>query len=219
MINPKTLSFLTALKKNNKKEWFEKNRPAYEAAKSDFLGFTDSLIKELVKFDKPVSGVDAKKSLFRINRDVRFSKDKSPYKTNLGASIKPGGRKSEIPGYYIHVEPGSAFLAAGVWMPEPDRLNKIRQEIDYNFKEFQKIINNKNFKKHFKTLSQDEKLVNVPKGYEKDNPAAEFLKLKSFVVYKEVGSKEVLSKNFLKQSVEIFKAAHAFNLFVRRALD
>jgi uncharacterized protein (TIGR02453 family) len=219
MIKPQTISFLTALKKNNKKEWFDKNRPAYEAAKADFQAFLTELIVELAKFDKPVAGLDPKKCMFRINRDVRFSKDKSPYKTNLGASISPGGRKSDIPGYYIHIEPGSAFLAGGVWMPEPDKLNAIRQEIDYNFKEFQKVVNDKNFKKHFGKLSEDEKLVNPPKGFEKDNPALEFLKLKSFVAYEELGSKDVLSKSFLKQCVQSFKAMHKLNLFLRRALD
>jgi uncharacterized protein (TIGR02453 family) len=219
MLKKETLNFLSALKKNNSKEWFDKNRPVYETAKKDFQNFIDELIPHLIKFDKPIAGVEAKKSMFRINRDVRFSKDKSPYKTNLGASIKPGGKKSELPGYYIHIEPGAAFLAGGIWMPEPGKLNAIRQEIDYNLKDFKKIVNDKNFKKHFGTLSQDEKLANAPKGYAKDSPALEFLKLKSFVAYKELGAKEVLAKTFLKQCVETFKAAHALNVFLRKAMD
>lgn len=104
-------------------------------------------------------------------------------------------------------------------MPEADKLNAIRQEIDYNFKEFQKIVNDKNFKKHFGILDREDKLVNPPKDYEKDNPAIEFLKLKSFVAYKELDSKAVISKAFLKQCVETFKAMHALNLFLRRAMD
>ena len=219
MIKKETLSFLTSLKKNNNKEWFDKNRPVYEIAKKDFQTFVDELILELVKFDRPLAGIEGKKCLFRINRDVRFSKDKSPYKTNLAASIKPGGKKSDLPGYYIHIEPGAAFLGGGIWMPEPDKLNAIRQEIDYNLKDFQKIVNDRNFKKHFGTLSQDEKLANAPKGYAKDSPALEFLKLKSFVGYKELGTKDILSKTFLKQCVETFKALHALNLFLRRAMD
>ena len=219
MLKQQTLSFLATLKKNNNKEWFDKNRPVYETAKADVLVFVDQLIKELVKFDKPLTGLEAKKCMFRINRDVRFSKDKSPYKSNFGASINPGGKKSQIPGYYLHIDPNAAFLAGGVWMPEPDKLNAIRQEVDYNFKEFLKIVNDKNFKKQFSSLSQDEKLANVPKGYDKENPAVEFLKLKSFVAYKELKGKDITSKNFMKECVETFKAMHKFNLFLRRAMD
>ncbi len=219
MLQVKTLSYLSALKKNNNRDWFEKNRPSYETAKADVQKFIQELIPELSKFDKALVGLEGKKCMFRINRDVRFSKDKTPYKTNFGASIKPGGKKSPLPGYYLHLDPTSAFLAGGIWMPEPDKLNAIRQEIDYNFKDFQKIVNDKNFKKHFGTLSQDEKLVNVPKGYLKDNPAAEFLKLKSFVAYKNISAKETTSKIFIKQCVETFKAMHALNLFLRKAMD
>lgn len=219
MMQAGTLKFLASLKKNNNKDWFEKNRPAYETAKQNFLAFIDKLIPELSRFDNPIAGLEGKKCLFRINRDVRFSKNKSPYKTNLGASIKPGGKKSLLPGYYIHVEPGSAFIGGGVWMPEADKLTAIRQEIDYNLKEFQKLVNDKNFKKHFGALSQEDILVNAPKGYAKDNPALEFVKLKSFIVYKEFTTKEITSKIFLKQCVETFKAMYALNLFLRRAMD
>jgi uncharacterized protein (TIGR02453 family) len=219
MLHPETLKFLGSLKKNNNRDWFEKHRPAYETAKTDVQKFVDELIKELIKFDKAFIGLEGKKCMFRINRDVRFSKDKSPYKTNFGASISPGGKKSDLPGFYIHIDPSSAFLAGGVWMPEPDKLNAIRQEIDYNFKEFQKIVNDKNFKKHFGELSKEEKLVNVPKGYSKESPAAEFLKLKSFIVSKKIDAKEITSKTFIRKCAETCKAMHAFHLFLRRAMD
>lgn len=219
MLNPQTLKFLVSLKKNNNKEWFDKNRPTYETARKDFQTFVDTLIPELARFDKAVAGLEGKKCLFRINRDVRFSKNKSPYKTNFGAIINPGGKKSNLPGYYIHIEPGAAFIAGGVWMPEADKLNAIRQEIDYNLPEFQKIVNDKNFKKHFGKLSQEDKLVNPPKGYDKENPALELLKLKSFIAYKDLDSKVLTSKTFLKQCVETFKAMYTLNLFLRRAMD
>lgn len=219
MLKPETLRFLTALKKNNNKDWFDKNRSFYDTAKRNFIAFVDSVIIELTRFDKGIAGLEAKKCLFRINRDVRFSKNKSPYKTNFGAIISPGGKKSQLPGYYIHLEPGEAFVAGGVWMPEAAKLNAIRQEIDYNLKEFKKIVNDKNFKKHFGTLSQDEILVNAPKGYAKDSPALEFLKLKSFIAYEKLNSKDITSKIFLKKSVDSFKAMYALNLFLRRAMD
>lgn len=219
MLQKQTLVFLAGLKKNNNKIWFDKNRNSYEVAKKNFQEFVDALIPQLVKFDTALTGLEGKSCLFRINRDIRFSKNKSPYKTNFGASIKPGGKKTHLPGYYIHIEKDLAFLAGGVWMPEVPQLNAIRQEIDYNYKEFMKIINNQKFKKYFKTLSKDEKLVNPPKGYAKDNPAIEILKLKSFVVYAELDASEVLSKGFLKKCIEIFKAMYALNLFLRRAMD
>jgi uncharacterized protein (TIGR02453 family) len=219
MLQSKTLAFLSGLKKNNNREWFEKNRSVYETAKADVQKFVDDLIIELSKFDKSITGLEGKKCLFRINRDVRFSKNKAPYKSNFGASIKPGGKKSNIPGYYVHIDPSSAFLAGGIWMPESEQLSAIRQEIDYNFSEFKGIINNKNFKKHFGKLSQEDVLVNVPKGYVRDNPAADFLKLKSFIAYKEIGSKEVTSKIFLKNCSETFKAMYGLNIFLRKAMD
>jgi uncharacterized protein (TIGR02453 family) len=124
--------------------------------------------------------VDASKAIFRINRDVRFSKNKAPYKTNFGASINPGGKKSMIAGYYVHIEPGKSFLAAGTYMPEAPYLSAIRQEIDYNLEEFKKIVGAKDFKKEFTSLSVEDALKTVPKGYDKENPALEFLKLKHF---------------------------------------
>src|SRR6185436_17723592 len=152
MIQPTTLNFLKALKKNNNKEWFDKNKDKYLAAKENVEGFVDELIKSISTFDKGLMGLRAKDCVFRIYRDVRFAKDKRPYKTNLGASISAGGKKAEVAGYYIHIEPGKSLIAGGRWMPSSDHLKKIRQEIDYNGKKIKKILNDENFKKEFGEL-------------------------------------------------------------------
>src|ERR1041385_455332 len=152
MIQASTLKFLKGLKKNNNKPWFDKHRKEYESAKMDFENFIQSVIDKHSKNDVDLKGLVAKKCTFRINRDVRFSKDKSPYKTNLGASMDKGGKKSGFAGYYFHLEPGKSFLGGGLWMPQPDALKKVRQEIDYGFDEFKKIVGSKRFKSVFKEM-------------------------------------------------------------------
>lgn len=220
MIQKSTLAFLTKIKANNNRDWFEKHKSLYVAAKEDVEKNIDEVINQIRKFDKRIpADFSGKKCVFRIYRDVRFSKDKRPYKNNLGASINPGGKKDMSPGYYVHVQPGESFVAGGMWMPEPENLNKIRQEIDYNLKEFLKIVNDKNFKKVFGTLSTEDSLVNAPKGYEKDHPALEFLKLKSFIVVADLKDKDVMSKDYVKNVATICKAMQPLNNFLQRAID
>lgn len=220
MISKETLGFLRKLGKNNNRDWFEKNKDLYLAAKEDVEKSIEGIIAGIRSFDKRIgSEISAKKAMFRIYRDVRFSKDKRPYKTNLGASISPGGKMAAAPGYYIHIEPGKAFVAGGMWQPPAPELAKIRQEIDYNFPEFKKIVNDKTFKKYFGTLDQDDKLVNPPKGYDKENPAIDFLRLKSFIVVAEISEKDVTGKNFVKTVTAALKAMQPLNNFLQRALD
>lgn len=220
MIQSSTLDFLRKLKKNNNREWFEKNRDIYEAAKNDIEKNTAGILDGIRSFDKRIpSDLEAKKCMFRIYRDVRFSKDKRPYKNNIGAHIQPGGKKAHGCGYYMHIEAGRAFLAGGIWQPEAPELAKIRQEIDYNFDEFKKIINNKSFRKYFGGMDDEDKLVTAPKGYPKDHPAIEFLKLKSFVVATELSDKEITLKSFQKKAKEIFKAMLPLNMFLQRSID
>ncbi len=217
MIQKSTIDFLKKIKANNNRDWFEKNKNFYLAAKDDVEKNLDEVISGIRTFDKRIkTELTAKKCMFRIYRDVRFSKDKRPYKNNLGASISPGGKMANAPGYYIHIEPGRAFIAGGMWMPPAPDLAKIRQEIDYNFKEFSKIIN---FKKVFGKLDEDDKLVNVPKGFPKDHKALEFLKLKSFIVVGTIKEKDLLSKNFAKSAIAICKAMKPLNDFLQRAID
>lgn len=219
MISASTLDFLIKLKKNNNKEWFDKNRPQYELIKIEFKNFINELIASIAKFDPSVKHLEAKDCIFRINRDVRFSNNKAPYKTNIAAFISPEGKKSISAGYYIHIQPGNCFLASGMWMPPAPQLSAVRQEIDYNADEFRKIILSKEFKKHFKELSQEDKVKTTPKGYEKTHPEIEFIKLKSFIAMKAIDDKEVLSKNFIKSICSSFEVAHPLNAFLRRACD
>jgi uncharacterized protein (TIGR02453 family) len=220
MIQKTTLAFLTKLQKNNNRDWFEKNKGLYIAAKEDVEKNIEDILTGIRKADKRIpADLSAKKCVFRIYRDVRFSKDKRPYKNNLGASINPGGKKDVSPGYYIHVQPGASFVAGGMWMPEAPNLNKIRQEIDYNLDEFLKIINDKTFKKTFGKLSEEDSLVNAPKGYPKDHKAMDILRLKSFIVVADLKDKDVLGKNYVKKVTEICKAMKPLNDFLQRAID
>ncbi|MEJ0104796.1 MAG: DUF2461 domain-containing protein [Bacteroidota bacterium] len=221
MILPSTLKFLKDLKKNNNKPWFEAHRKEYEAAKKDFEQLIQSVIDKLGKKDKTISHLKAKDCMFRINRDVRFSKDKSPYKSNMGAYINRGGKKSLYGGYYFHCEPGHAFVGGGIWMPMPPELSKVRQEIDYNFTELKKIISSKKFKAVYNDLSRDPEYVlsRVPKGYEADNPAAEYLKLKSVVATAKVSDAELNSKDLVKTITTAFEALQPLLEFVNHSLD
>ena len=220
MLQTSTLKFLKDLKKNNNKPWFDLNRKRYEEAKLDFIQLVQSVIDTHGKKDKSIATLKAKDCLFRINRDIRFSKDKSPYKTNFGASINKGGRKAmNSAGYYIHLEPGQCFVGGGIYQPMPDELKKVRQEIDYNFKDFKKIIGSKNFKSFYKDLDKSPEflLTRVPKGYEADNPAADYLRLKSYISFVQFSDADLTSKNLVKKSLRAFELLHPFLLFINKS--
>ncbi len=219
MIDKSTLDFLVKLNKNNNKEWFDKNRPSYELVKINFKDFVNELIITTTKFDPSIKHLEPKDCIYRINRDVRFSKNKAPYKNNIGALLSPGGKKSFDAGYYLQIQPGASFIAGGVWQPPTPQINAIRQEIDYNAAEFKKIISTKEFKKLFVKLSEEDKLKSVPKGYDKTHPEIELLKHKSFLAIHNFKDKDVLSKTFLKHCNEVMKAMHPLNSFLRRACD
>jgi uncharacterized protein (TIGR02453 family) len=221
MLQSSTFKFLRDLKKNNNKPWFDAHRGDYEKAKKDFEQFIQSVIDKHGKSDAGIKDLVAKNCLFRINRDVRFSKDKSPYKTNFGAHINKGGKKSMLAGYYFHLEPGKCFAGGGIWMPIPDDLKKVRQEVDYNFAEFKKIIGSKKFKSVYGDLSKDAEymLSRVPKGYEPGNPAAEYLKLKSFIAMINIKDADLASKNLLKKTIEAFETLQPLLNFINRSLE
>jgi len=221
MLQSSTLKFLKDLKKNNNKPWFDVHRKEYEEAKTDFANFIQQVIDKYAKNDPSIKLLAAKDCMFRINRDIRFSKDKTPYKTNIGAYINRGGKKSLYGGYYFHCEPGQSFVGGGLWMPMPPELNKVRQEIDYNFPAFKKIITSKKFKSVYKDLSRDKEYVlsRVPKGYESTNEAAEYLKLKSFVSLTTLKDADLTSKNLLKKTVDAFEALQPLIHFVNEAVE
>jgi uncharacterized protein (TIGR02453 family) len=221
MLQSSTIIFLKDLKKNNNKAWFDAHRPVYETARKDFEQFIQEVIDKHAKNDPFIKGLAAKSCMFRINRDVRFSKNKSPYKTNFGASINQGGKKSMLAGYYFHLEPGQCFAGGGIWMPMPDDLKKVRQEIDYDFTGFKKIIGSKKFKSVYGDLSRDAEylLSRVPKGYEPVNPAAEYLKLKSYIAMINIKDTEFTSKNLVKKTVAAFEALQPLISFINRSIQ
>jgi uncharacterized protein (TIGR02453 family) len=213
------LDFLKKLEKNNNREWFAKNKPVYEKAMTEFTAFVDKVIPLLAVTDPSVQFVEAKDCMFRIYRDVRFSKDKSPYKTNFGAWITKGGRKSPGPGYYFHLSPEECFIAGGIHMPEPDTLKKIRQEIFYNGDSLHKILESKDFKKFFSGIDDWDKQKLPPRDYPKDFKYIDLLKHRSFTV-SHVLTEDVLDKKDLgKYVVNIFGKMKPFNDFLRLALE
>lgn len=216
----KSISFLKKLKNNNNKEWFDKNKDQFLEAKAEFEEFVQKLIQALAKFDKEIDpNLAAKDCVFRIYKDVRFSKDKTPYKTNFGASINPGGKKSLKAGYYFHIQPGNVFIAGGNYMPQPDQLNAIRQEIDYNGDKLERILKSKAYQSYFNGLDEEDKLKTVPKGYDKEHKYIELLKLKSFIAFAEIDEKKVQAKDFFTYAVNGYKAMLPLNQFLREASD
>ena len=214
-----TLHFLKKLKINNNREWFDSNKTEYLASKEIFEEFVSELIKGINKFDKKVSlDLKPKDCTFRIYKDVRFSKDKTPYKNNMSASINPGGKKSNIPGYYFHLEPEACFLAGGVYMPMPDVLKAIRQEIDYNPLPLINVLKSASFKKEFNGLDEEDKLKNPPKGFNKDHAHSEILKNKHFIVSQKFENKVILKKEGLSKTLDSFKAMYPFLDYLRKAI-
>lgn len=214
------LKFLKSLSRNNDREWFEKNKETYVELKTGFEAFVGEVLTEMIAFDPSLSGLDPKRLTYRIYRDVRFSKDKTPYKTNMSAAISSGGKTMGIPGYYFQLEPGGkSFVAAGMYMPEAETLSKIRQEIDYNGERLQKILKEPKFKKLYSGLWTGDALKSVPKGYAKDHPHIELLKLKSFLVEHPFTDEEATSKTFKKKLIDSMRTAQPLIEFLKEGLD
>lgn len=221
MLQQSTIQFLKNLKKNNNKEWFEKNRKQYEQAKQDFLELTSEVLKKAGANDATIANLDPKKCVFRINRDVRFSKDKSPYKTNMGMHFSKGGKNAMSAGYYFHLEPEACFIGGGIYMPMPDEMKKIRQEIDYNWAAFKKIITHKKFVAAFNDLSKtgEFSLSRPPKGYDETNPAIEYLKLKSFTTSTSLQDTDLTDKMLVKKIVTAFETMKPLIDFLNNAVE
>lgn len=218
MLQPQTLQFLRNLKEHNNKTWFDASRKEYDAARKDFEGFVAALLKALTPLEPALGGQAAKDCTYRIFRDVRFSKDKTPYKSHFGAFFAKGGRKWDGAGFYLHLEPGAIFAGGGLWMPEPALLKKVRQEIDYSFEEFSDIISNKGFKKLFPKLN-GEALSRPPQGYEAGNPAIEFLKMKSFTAGTALKDEDLTSKDAAQKIAPAFTTLSPFINFLNRAQE
>lgn len=219
MLQPATIRFLQQLAKNNNKPWFDKHRDEYAAAKEDFENQVTEVLDGISATEPLFKEQKAKDCVFRIFRDVRFSKDKTPYKSHFGAFFSKGGKKYPGAGYYVHIEPGGkCFIGGGLWHPEAPLLKQVRQEIDYNFDEFNSIIGNKKFRKLFPKVN-GEQLKTLPQGYTADNPAIEYLKMKDFTVGHNLTDDLLTSKGFTKKCVEIFAEMRPFIDFLNRPLD
>jgi uncharacterized protein (TIGR02453 family) len=212
------LDFLRALSQNNHKEWMDANKKWFTDTKARLLEDVEVLLKELTELEPELSAFKPKDCVFRQNRDIRFSNNKDPYKTNFGVYFSPGGKKSPGPGYYLQIQPGNSFLAGGIWMPEADTLKKIRKEIDYSGLELERIENDPEFKKLFPQI-EGEKLKTSPRDYESDHPYIEYLKLKSFTVSHPISDKAIETGVFLKFVLDGFRRMKPFNDFLRQAIE
>lgn len=202
------VNYLQGLAENNNRAWFVMNKPSYDILRAEFVELVGQLIAATEKFDPAVAGQDAKKALFRINRDVRFSKDKSPYKTHFSAVIAPGGKKDPGSHYYVHIDQdGKLLVAGGCYMPPSDVLAKIRRRIADDPAAFKRLLNNKTLWGHYKGFADEGKLARPPKGYAADTPHIEYIKQKSFIVWREFPVKGMTGDKVLKQTVEGFKAS------------
>ena len=217
-MNSDTLQFLRLLERNNNREWFQENKNLYLEAQKDVIDFVEQLILEIAEYDSEIEKVDAKKSLFRIYRDTRFSKNKTPYKTNFGASLGMG-KGNQKAGYYLHIEPGKSFLAGGLYMPERDVLKKIRQEISLFPSDFKKVIEHEKFRQNFRGLSVEDKLKRVPNGFDKEDPMAEYLKLKHFIVSHPISDKELLDSSAPKRFAQVFEAIKPLNDYLNSIIE
>ena len=215
------INFLRELNENNNREWFAQNKSRYERVRSKFEEISRLLISEISVFDNDIKNVDVKDCVFRIYRDIRFSTDKTPYKTHFGAFIaSAGGRKSDRGGYYLHLDPAGCFFSIGVWSPTPVVLKAIRRSIYDNIDEFNEIRNNPDFRTLFNdSFYEEDKLKTVPQGFSKDFPDAELLKLKHFMVTYDIDDNMLNSYEFVEKLAEIAEKSYPFLQFLNYSVD
>jgi len=221
MISKEALQFLEDLIQNNNTEWMHANKKRYEEYKKDYHHFIGTILSEMKAVDSQLEPLEIKNCTFRINRDIRFSKDKSPYKTNMGVWMTQNKSNRNAPGYYIHYEKGNSFIAGGLWMPEPEALKKIRKEIYFFYEDIQKIITEKNFVKDYKELSRDENnvLKKAPKDFDSNHPSIELLKLKSFTASQKIEDSLFTNKEFSSIVSKKLSLLKLLNDFLYRAIE
>lgn len=219
MIASDTFSFLKEISENNNREWFQDNKSRYQASRENILDFTALLIKEMSGFDNAVPlDLNPADCVMRIYRDIRFRKDKTPYKTNFGIAISGNGKNFNGPGYYVHIEPGNSFAGGGSWHPESVQLKAIRQEIDYNSSEFLEIVRHPDFRTCFNDLDQEDKLKTAPKGYPADHELIDYLKLKSFTASHFFTDAELKDDGSFRNTAAAFEKLYPFMVFLRQAI-
>lgn len=220
MLSKDTLQFLDDLKANNNRDWFLDNKKRYETFKKDYQHLVADLLDAMKPLDPSLEMLEVKNCTFRINRDIRFSKDKTPYKSHLGIWLSSGAKGLNRSGYYIHLENGSSFIAGGLYCPEANDLKKMRKEIAYFYEDLETILNEKEFKKEFNDFDRDEKntLKNPPRGYEKEHPAIDLLKLKSFESSQKINFITAATKDFVTMVSKKLILLKPLNDFINRAL-
>ncbi|MSP85462.1 MAG: DUF2461 domain-containing protein [Flavobacteriaceae bacterium] len=221
MISKHNLKFLEDLKVNNNRDWFLDNKNRYETFKKDYHQLIHGFLEILKPQDANLEMLEVKNCAFRINRDIRFSKNKLPYKTHLGIWMNTNKGNNNGAGYYIHIEKGSSFIAGGIYSPEADDLKKIRKEIAFFYEDLDEILKDENFRKYFSGLDKNETntLKNGPKDFDKEHPAIEFLKLKSFVAVQKIADAELLNENFIKTTAEKLIVLKPLLEFLNRGLS
>jgi len=212
------LNFLKDLEANNAREWFDLNRDRYDTTRKQFLVVAEQLIHDIRQFDDEVPALNPKDCVFRIFRDVRFSKDKLPFKSNYGCFVARGGKKSGFAGYYLHIQPGECFLSGGIYMPLPEYLQAIRQEIYYHPKNYIDLIENKEFKSAF-TLEYSNKLKTAPKGYPKDWEHLELIKNRNYAFGHRIEEQELFAPDFMEKAINHFKIIYPLNRYLNKAVD
>ncbi len=218
MIRPDTFDFLSELAVNNERDWFQRHKARHDSARENILDFASRLIPKMAKSDPDISAdLDVRRCVLRIYRDVRFSKNKAPYKDHVGIGIS--GKDPSGPGYYLHINPQESFLAGGSWLPGPDILKAIRQEIDYNAQDFLEIVEAPPFRNYFGEPDQEYKLKTTPKGYPADHPQIEYLKLKSFTFTHILDRKDLSSVGAVDTVAAGFAKLYPFMAFLRNALS
>ncbi|NDI98225.1 DUF2461 domain-containing protein [Flavobacterium sp. LaA7.5] len=220
MLSQQVFDFLEDLKENNHRDWFQAHQDRYADYKKAYKNTVEAFIAEMSKGDESLKNLEFKDCSFRINRDIRFSKDKSPYKTNMGIWMSAGSKNTNLGGYYIHIEKGASFIAGGIHYPDSNDLKKMRREIAGFYEDLKAIVEDKNFKKIYGTLDRDENnsLKTSPKDYDKDHPAIEFLKLKSFTASAKMDDKELTDKNFVENTSKKLIVLKPLVEFINRAL-
>lgn len=218
MISKESLKFLDDLKKNNNRDWFQLQKVRYDSYKKEYYQLVQDFLDDMKSKDESLRNLEVKNCVFRVNRDIRFTKDKSPYKTHMGIWMSPGTKNTNLAGYYLHIEKGASFIAAGVYSPENEDLKKIRKEIAFFYDELETIVNDKKFKDAFGELDRNNSLKNAPKDFEKDHPAIEFLKLKSFTASEKIDDKLLSDPDFVKKISEKLILLKPLMQFLNRAL-
>lgn len=221
MLSKIAIEFISNLSENNSTDWMHANKKRYELYKKEYHSFIGSVLEQMKLLDANLETLEIKNCTFRINRDIRFSKNKDPYKTNIAMWLTTNRNSKNSPGYYIHFEKGNSFIAGGVWCPQPDDLKKIRKEISFFYDDLEKIETEKKFISEFKGLTRNEEseLKKAPKGFDPNHQAIHYLKLKSFTAMQKINDSEFLKPEFSKYISKKLVLLKPLNDFLNRALE